>query len=139
MEAETPVAQAVRSKVLSLGDFVARRKQSTRQTKKDYMGYVYSLPDHEQEALVEAGRLSVKELRAIDNAEHAALDEYHKVRVRAMPRARTSRLRDALCLASMLLGTPKSKRTRRVGCPFYTVRPGTELLQALAGERGLDE
>lgn len=79
MEAASAVAQAVRSKVLLLGDFVARRKQSTKQPKKDYMGYVYSLPEHEQEALVEAGRLSVKELRGIDNAEHAALDAYHKV------------------------------------------------------------
>lgn len=42
------------------------------------MGYVYSLPDKEQEALVEAARLSVKELRSIDRAEHEALDEYHK-------------------------------------------------------------
>lgn len=79
MEAASAVAQAVRSKVLSLGDFVARRKQKTRQPKKDYMGYVYTLPEKEQEALVEAGRLSVKELRCIDRAEHEALDDYHKV------------------------------------------------------------
>lgn len=80
MEAASAIAQAVRSKVLSLGDFVARRKKSTRQPKKDYMGWVYSLPEKEQEALVEAGRISVKELRYIDDrSEHEALDEYHKV------------------------------------------------------------
>lgn len=44
------------------------------------MGYVYTLPEKEQEALVEAGRLSVKELRCIDRAEHEALDDYHKVK-----------------------------------------------------------
>lgn len=43
------------------------------------MGYVYTLPEKEQEALVEAGRLSVKELRLIDRSEHEELDEYHKV------------------------------------------------------------
>ncbi|KAL1528286.1 hypothetical protein AB1Y20_009643 [Prymnesium parvum] len=80
MEAASAVAQAIRSKVLSLGDFVQRRKASTKQEQKPFMGYVYHLPEKEQEALVECARLTVKELRDVDRVEHAALDEYHKER-----------------------------------------------------------
>lgn len=79
MEAASGVAQAVRSQVLSHGDAVSRRKASTRHEKKSYEGYFYSLPPKEQEALVELARISVGELRAIDRADHATLDEYHKV------------------------------------------------------------
>lgn len=44
------------------------------------MGYAYSLPERELEALVEMARVSVKENRDIDRADHAALDNYHKMR-----------------------------------------------------------
>lgn len=79
MEAASGVAQAIQSKVLSLGDHTLRRKRSTKQEDKDYFGYVYSLPEREQEALVELSRLTMKEMRDVDRGEHAALDEYHKV------------------------------------------------------------
>lgn len=79
MEAASGVAQAIQSKVLSLADCTLRRKKSTQKERKDYMGYVYSLPAKEQEALVELARLTIKEMRDIDRAEHGALDEYHKV------------------------------------------------------------
>lgn len=79
MEAASGVAQAVRTQVLSHGDAVARRKVSTRQEPKSHIGYFYSLPLQEQEALVELARVSIGEMRAIDRADHAALDDYHKV------------------------------------------------------------
>ncbi|KAL1495338.1 hypothetical protein AB1Y20_016708 [Prymnesium parvum] len=44
------------------------------------MGYACSLPERELEALVEMARFSVKENRDIDRADHAALDNYHKMR-----------------------------------------------------------
>lgn len=116
MEAASAVAQAVRSKVLSLGDFVARRKQSTKRPHKDYMGYVYTLPEHEQEALVEAGRLSVKELRGIDHTEHAALDDYHKVKHAAQacsqwhPSYYYCRMRRTTYHLSFITGTSQSER-----------------------------
>lgn len=53
MEAASGVAQAVRSKMLSMGDHVARRKDSTRVSNGSYVGYVHSLPERELEALVE--------------------------------------------------------------------------------------
>lgn len=80
MEAASAVAQAVRSQMLSLGDGVARRKQSTVKVREAFTGYIYSLPPHEQEALVEVARVTVKEMRDIDRLDHAALDEYHKQR-----------------------------------------------------------
>lgn len=80
MEAASAVAQSVRSQMLDLGDCVARRKAATRVVRQDFVGYIYSLPPHEQEALVELARVTVKEMRDIDHADHAALDEYHKMR-----------------------------------------------------------
>lgn len=80
MEAASGVAQAVRSKMLSLGDCTARRKASTRPVQQAYVGYVHSLPERELEALVECSRLTVQECRHIDRADHKALDEYHKMR-----------------------------------------------------------
>lgn len=53
MEAASGVSQAVRSKMLSLGDRVARRKQCTKVTEESYVGYVHSLPEHELQALVD--------------------------------------------------------------------------------------
>jgi len=52
MEAASGVAQAVRSKMLSLGDHVARRKVGTKPIQGSYVGYVHSLPERELEALV---------------------------------------------------------------------------------------
>lgn len=80
MEAASGVAQAVRSQVLSLGDNVARRKESRKKAVHSYTGLFHSMPLHEQEALVDLGRLTVKEMRDVDRADHVALDEYHKMR-----------------------------------------------------------
>ncbi|KAL1496522.1 hypothetical protein AB1Y20_016476 [Prymnesium parvum] len=81
MEAASGVAQAVRSlQMLSHGDSVARRKVSTRQQQPEYTGLLYTLPEHEQEALVDLARITVKEMRDIDRADHGALDEYKKER-----------------------------------------------------------
>lgn len=80
MEAASAVSQAVRSQMLSHGDKVARRKQSTRTEDEKFTGYFHTLPAQEQEALVELARTTVKEMRNIDRSEHAALDDYHKMR-----------------------------------------------------------
>lgn len=80
MEAASAVAQAMRSQMLSLGDCVARRKKSTVKEREEFTGYIYTLPPHEQEALVELARVTVDEMRDVDRLEHAALDEYHKLR-----------------------------------------------------------
>lgn len=83
-EAASGLSQAVRSMMLSVGDCVAHKKGSkafkeAADAKHDHIGYFYSLPVHEQEALVELARTTVIEMRGIDRADHAALDEYHKV------------------------------------------------------------
>ena len=80
MEAASAVAQAVRSQMLGLGDCVLHRKESTMVEKEASVGYIYSLPAREQEALVELARVTVTEMRDIDHADHHALDEYHKQR-----------------------------------------------------------
>lgn len=80
MEAASGVSQAIRSKLLSHGDCVARRKASTRMPCDDFVGMMYKLPSHEQEALVELARVSVNECRGLDRLDHAALDDYHKHR-----------------------------------------------------------
>jgi len=80
MKAASGVAQAVRSQLLSIGDHVARRKASTHKVEEGYMGSFYKLPDCEQEALVDLARITMKEMRDVDRADHAALDEYKKAR-----------------------------------------------------------
>lgn len=79
MEAASGVAQAVRSMSLSFGDAVAHRKAKCRKEEKAGTGWFYSLPEHEQEALVELARVTVKEMRDQDRNDHRVLDEYHKV------------------------------------------------------------
>lgn len=84
-EAASGLSQAVRSMMLSLGDNVAHRKGSraareAKDKEEDYIGYFYTLPVREQEALVELARSTVREMRDVDRADHATLDEYHKVR-----------------------------------------------------------
>lgn len=87
-EAASGVSQAVRSMCLSHGDTGSHRKgskackESEELSKRDYIGYFHSLPVHEQEALVELARTTVREMRNIDRDDHKALDEYHKVRHR---------------------------------------------------------
>jgi hypothetical protein len=85
-EAASAIAQAVRSKVLSHGDHVAHRKESKRQEAQQQqpasLGWFHALPPHEQEALVELARLTVSEMRDVDRADHAELDQYHKDRRR---------------------------------------------------------
>lgn len=78
MEAASGVAQAVRSCMLSLGDHVAHRK-ARKADEKAYSGWFHTLPEHEQEALVELARTTLKEMRDVDAADHTGLDEYHKV------------------------------------------------------------
>lgn len=80
MEAASGVSQAVRSMMLSMGDHVARRKESRRAVQKTCAGWFYTLPEREQEALVELSRTTVKEMRDIDRGEHHALDEYNQAR-----------------------------------------------------------
>lgn len=80
VEAASGVAQSMRSMMLSIGDHVAHRKASTQVQQESFVGWMYSLPEHEQEALVEIARLSVTEFRHVDRADHANLDEYHKSR-----------------------------------------------------------
>ena len=58
MEAASAVAMALRSKSFGEG------------------GYFYALPPHEQEALVEVARCSVREIRKLDHADHADHDAY---------------------------------------------------------------
>eukprot|EP00966_Prymnesium_polylepis_P113401 2622040-Prymnesium_polylepis.1 len=78
---------AVRSKILAFGDSVMRRKKSKEgeepQQEPAYLGWFHGLPPHEQEALVELARLTVAEMRDIDRADHAELDQYHKARRKA--------------------------------------------------------
>lgn len=81
LEAASAVAQSVRSMMLSYGDHTAHRKESCKKQHQGFVGWFYQLPEKEQEALVEAARLTVKEMRDIDKADHKALDEYHKVHV----------------------------------------------------------
>lgn len=69
--------------MLSIGDHVARRKQSTKKEMRDFEGLFHQLPAREQEALVDLARRSVKEFRDIDRADHCALDDYHKQRRKA--------------------------------------------------------
>lgn len=52
-EAASAVAQACRSKMLSFGDNVAHRKESTKAEVASYEGLCFKLPPHEQESLVE--------------------------------------------------------------------------------------
>lgn len=80
MEAASGVSQAIRSSMLSLGDQVERRKASCRIVQKDNVGWFYTLPEKEQEALVELARTTVKDMRHIDQSDHRELDEYHKLR-----------------------------------------------------------
>lgn len=80
MEAASGVAQAVRSKFLSQSDHIARRKVGTRKIEEDRIGWMHRLPEHEQEALVELARTTVKECRDVDRVDHKALDEYHRSR-----------------------------------------------------------
>lgn len=80
MEAASGVAQALRSMMLSVGDHVNRRKEKCRAPQKDTVGWFYTLPEREQEALVELARVMVKETRDADRGDHRALDEYHKQR-----------------------------------------------------------
>lgn len=79
MEAASGVAQAVRSTMLSMGDHVNHRKASSVEKAKAYSGWFHTLPEREQEALVELARTTVREMRHIDASDHVALDEYHKV------------------------------------------------------------
>jgi len=64
-----------------------RRKKSKEgeepQQEPAYLGWFHGLPPHEQEALVELARLTVAEMRDIDRADHAELDQYHKARRKA--------------------------------------------------------
>lgn len=84
-EAASGVSQAIRSMALSHGDTCSHRKgskaskESEKLMEKGHIGYFHALPTHEQEALVELARTTVKELRGIDRDDHATLDEYHKV------------------------------------------------------------
>lgn len=80
LEAASGVSQAVRSKFLSQGDHVTRRKESTKTKQDDHVGWMHTLPEREQEALVELARTTVRECRDVDRADHKALDEYHKTR-----------------------------------------------------------
>ncbi|KAL1504931.1 hypothetical protein AB1Y20_008698 [Prymnesium parvum] len=80
MEAASAVAQSVRSKMLALGDHVARRKAASRPKQVACESWFYKLPEREQEALVELARKTVKEMRDIDSTDHRALDEYHSAR-----------------------------------------------------------
>lgn len=80
MEAASAVAQSVRSKMLTFGDHVARRKQSRRPKEEASVSGFHKLPEREQEALVEFARRTVKEMRDVDRADHRALDEYHAAR-----------------------------------------------------------
>lgn len=102
MEAASGVAQSVRSLMLSHGDGVAHRKAKCKVERKPYMGYVYSLPEKEQEALVEVARITVTEMRRIDRTDHRELDEYHKVRAFVAP---------ALALTQFALA-PQSRRKK---------------------------
>lgn len=81
MEAASAVSQSVRSMMLSLGDHVARRKESRKPKEEAFVGYFCGMPAKEQEALVELARITVKEMCDIDRADHRALDEYHKVQL----------------------------------------------------------
>ena len=62
MEAASALTQAIHAKRLAPG------------------GYVDSLPHEEAHALVEMARSTVKEMRAVDRADHAGLDAYHTQR-----------------------------------------------------------
>lgn len=79
MEAASGVAQAVRSRLLSHGDCVAHRKASKCNQQQEFVGWFHSLPQREQEALVELSRVTVKEMRDVDRFDHEALNEYTKV------------------------------------------------------------
>lgn len=80
MEAASAVSQSVRSQVLAFGDHVAHRKSSCKPEQQPFVGYLYSLPEKEQESLVELARVTVKEFRDLDGVDHKSLDEYHQTR-----------------------------------------------------------
>jgi len=80
MEAASGVAQAVRSKMLCPGDAVKHRKKHCETKEEAFSGWLYKMPEKEQEALVELARTTVKELRDMDRQDHRTLDEYHKAR-----------------------------------------------------------
>lgn len=84
LEAASGVSQSVRSMMLSHGDAVLRRK-APQCKQNEAAGWFYTLPAKEQEALVEAARVSVSEMRGIDRNDHRTLDEYHKVCMCSLP------------------------------------------------------
>lgn len=91
-EAASGLSQAVRSMMLSFGDNTQHRKGSkaskdAEAKRYDHIGYFYTLPAREQEALVELARVTVKEMRDDDRVDHAHLDQYHKVCVTSCPHA----------------------------------------------------
>lgn len=80
MEAASAVAQSVRSQVLGFSDHVAHRKATCKQDEQPFVGYLYSLPEKEQHALVETARVTQRGLRQVDGQDHRKLEEYHKAR-----------------------------------------------------------
>lgn len=82
-EAASGMAQAVRSKVLALGDKVAHRKTSKRaeaEQQPAFLGWFHTIPAHEQEAIVELARVTVVEMREIDLTDHRELQDYRRAR-----------------------------------------------------------
>ena len=79
-EAASGLSQAVRAKSFSLGDTVLRRKQ--RDPPPPGLGYFFTLPVEEQEALVEYARISVRDSRKVDAAHNAEVAAYVKSKVK---------------------------------------------------------
>ena len=80
-EAAAAVAQASRSKSLLMGDNVRRRKPVA--PPKAGIGYFFSLPAPEQEALVEYTRTMVRESRKQAAADNKEVDNYVKGKLKS--------------------------------------------------------
>lgn len=122
-EAASAVSQAVRSKILSLGDHIKHRPTNSKapevasppQEKASSVGWLHTLPPHEQEALVEVARLTVFEMREVDRADHKELDEYHKSRHKANEENELDALLTRYALALSFFDRWRSRGVKTMG------------------------
>lgn len=83
--------------------------------KSTSVGWLHTLPPHEQEALVEVARLTVFEMREVDRADHRELDEYHKSRRKANEENELDALLTRYALALSFFDRWRSRGVRTMG------------------------
>ena len=96
LEAASAIAQAIRAKSFAPG------------------GYFRSLPEHEQRAIVEVARKTVRQLRKDDLLDHKVLDEYH-----AQKRKTNSQLELEALVKQYALALSFFDRWKSQGVEFY--------------------